>query len=76
MSVDDQPEQVREFAKRLKVDYPMLVGLGQDAFLTALGYDGNLPRSLFISANGDIVETIVGIRKTEDWERLIERTLR
>ena len=76
VSVDDKPEQIREFASRLKVDYPMLVGLGQDAFLTSLGYDGNLPRSVFVSANGTIVETILGIRKTEDWERIIEKTLR
>ena len=71
VSTDDTPDAIREFAAEYKVNYPMLVGLGQDAFLRAVGYEDQLPLSILIRADGTIAERITGIKKTEDWERRI-----
>ena len=71
VSTDDTPELIREFAAEYKVNFPMLVGLGEDAFLRAVGYDDRLPLSILIRADGTIAERIMGIKTTDDWERRI-----
>lgn len=71
VSTDDTPDAVRAFAAEYKVTYPMLVGLGQDAFLRSIGYKDTLPLSILIRADGTIAERITGIKTTEDWERRI-----
>jgi thiol-disulfide isomerase/thioredoxin len=71
ISVDDTPEAVKKFAEEMKVSYPMLVGVGHEAFLTQLGYEGVLPRSILIKADGTISDRITGIKTTADWERRI-----
>jgi thiol-disulfide isomerase/thioredoxin len=71
VSTDDQPDAIRAFAAEYKVTYPMLVGLGQDAFLRGLGYNDTLPASILIKADGTVSERFVGIRTTGDWERKI-----
>jgi len=72
LNVDDTPEAVRAFADELKVNYPMLIGVGQTALLEAVGYEGELPLSLLIKPDGTIDEIVVGLHKTPDWERMIE----
>jgi peroxiredoxin len=72
VSVDDQPDAIRAFAAEYKVSYPMLVGLGQNAFLTAMGYAQELPMSILIRADGTVAERFVGMRATEAWEKKIE----
>lgn len=72
LNVDDAPEAVRAFATELKVNYPMLIGLGQTGLLEAVGYEGELPLSLVIKADGTINEVVLGLHKTPDWERMIE----
>ena len=71
ISTDDTPEAIREFAAEYKVNFPMLVGLGEDAFLRAIGYEDTLPLSILIRADGTIAERIRGIKTTDDWERRI-----
>jgi len=71
ISVDDEADKIREFAAEYKVTYPMLVGLGQDAFLNALGYEGTVPMSIMIRADGTIAKVLTGIMTTEDWEKQI-----
>lgn len=71
VSVDDKPDAIRDFAAEYKVTYPMLVGLGQEAFLKAIGYEDSLPLSILIKADGTILERHVGLKTTEEWERLI-----
>ena len=71
VSVDDAPDAIRAFAAEYKVTYPMLIGLGQDPFLKSLGYEDTLPMSVLIRANGTVAERFVGIKTTDDWERLI-----
>ena len=71
VSPDDKADAIRAFAEEYKVTYPMLVGLGQDAFLASAGYEGVLPLSILIRADGTIAERIVGIKTTDEWERRI-----
>jgi thiol-disulfide isomerase/thioredoxin len=76
LNVDDTAEDVRAFANELKVNYPMLIGVGQTALLEAVGYEGELPLSLLIKPDGTIDEVVVGLHKTPDWERMIEALFR
>jgi len=69
VSADDTPEAVRSFAEEFKVDYPMLVGLNEDDFLAAMGYDGSLPMTVFIRADGTVAHRMIGIATTSAWER-------
>jgi thiol-disulfide isomerase/thioredoxin len=71
VSVDDAPDAIRAFAAEYKVTYPMLVGLGQDAFLKSVGYEGNVPMSILIRADGTVSDRIVGLETTDAWERRI-----
>ena len=71
MSTDDQPDAIRAFAAEYKVTYPMLVGLGQDPFLRDIGYEGFLPLSILIKADGTIGDRITGLKTTDEWERRI-----
>ena len=72
LNVDETPEVVRAFAQELKVNYPMLIGLNQKGLLEAVGYEGELPLSLLIKADGTINEVVLGLHKTPEWERMIE----
>lgn len=71
ISVDDKPDDIRQFAAEYKVTYPMLVGLGQDALLRSLGYEETVPISVLIRADGTVHSTLLGITTTEDWEKRI-----
>jgi len=72
ISVDDEADKIREFAAEYKVTYPMLVGLGQDAFLNSLGYEDSVPISVLIRADGTIADKLMGITTTDDWEKRIK----
>ena len=72
ISVDDTPEDIRAFAKEFDVNYPLLVGLGQDEALASLGYFGGVPMTVFIRADGVVVYRMTGIATTEAWERRLE----
>lgn len=72
ISVDDKPDDIRQFAAEYKVTYPMLVGLGQDAFLNSLGYEDSVPISVLIRADGTIAGKVQGITTTDDWEKRIK----
>jgi len=71
VSTDDTPEAVRAFADEFKVDYPMLVGLNEDDFLAAMGYEGSLPMTVFVRADGTVAHRMIGIATTSSWERRI-----
>ncbi len=72
ISVDDTPDQIREFAAEFKVTYPMLVGRGHDDALISLGYDGSVPMTVFLDAEGHVRNRFIGIRTTETWARHID----
>jgi thiol-disulfide isomerase/thioredoxin len=72
ISVDDTADDIRKFAAEYKVTYPMLVGLGQDAFLHALGYEDTVPISILVRANGTVASRLMGITTTDDWQKRIK----
>ena len=72
VSVDDQPDAIRAFAAEYNVTYPMLVGLGQNPFLTAMGYAQTLPMTILVRADGTVAERVTGMKTTEVWEKKIE----
>ena len=71
ISVDDAPEQIRAFAAEHRVTYPMLVGLNRDEVLTSFGYEGGIPLTVFIRADGTVAHRVIGLATTETWERRI-----
>jgi cytochrome c biogenesis protein CcmG/thiol:disulfide interchange protein DsbE len=71
ISVDDTPDVIRAFAAEYHVTYPMLVGIGQDAFLRSVGYQDVLPFSVLVSKDGTIVSQVTGLKTTAAWERSI-----
>ncbi len=76
ISTDDKPEDIRAFAAEHQVTYPMLVGLGREAFLERLGYTGVLPFSVLVDKTGTIVGQITGLETTPAWESRIEDLLK
>ena len=71
VSVDDAPDAIRAFAAEYQVNYPMLVGIGQEAFLRSVGYQDVLPFSVLVSKDGTIASQITGLKTTAEWERRI-----
>lgn len=66
VSVDDAPEDIRKFAEEYKVNYPMLVGLGQDEFREAYDASAVIPVSWLIKADGSVFAKVTGIH-AKDW---------
>jgi cytochrome c biogenesis protein CcmG/thiol:disulfide interchange protein DsbE len=54
VSVDDQPSDLQRFAAEYHMNYPVLVGLGQDAFQEAYDAVVAIPVTWFIRADGTI----------------------
>lgn len=71
ISVDDPVAKIKPFAREYNVPYPLLVGLDHPEILEALGYNGGVPMSIFVKADGTIMETVVGIDTTAAMERRI-----
>ena len=68
LSVDDTPEQIKPFAEKFEVNYPMLVGLGQDGFQEAWGPVWGLPVTFWIDREGTWCKTHLGIGTKDDFE--------
>jgi cytochrome c biogenesis protein CcmG/thiol:disulfide interchange protein DsbE len=66
VSVDDKPEDLREFAAAYKMNYPVLVGLGHDRLQEV--YDAMLatPVTWFIHPDGTVFKKHQGPAST-DW---------
>jgi thiol-disulfide isomerase/thioredoxin len=71
ISIDDTPEQIREFGAEFKVPYPLLVGEDHPDLLRALGFTGPVPMTIFIRRDGTVAERVVGIATTASMERRI-----
>jgi cytochrome c biogenesis protein CcmG/thiol:disulfide interchange protein DsbE len=54
ISIDDSPEDLRAFSAEYKVNYPMLVGLGQFELQEAFDADIAIPVTWFIRADGTV----------------------
>ena len=75
LSVDDTPEQMRPFAEDLGVNYPFLVGLGEDDFQEAYGPIWGLPVSFWIDREGTICKTHMGIASKDELELALKSLL-
>ena len=72
ISTDDSPEQIRAFAKEYKVNYPLLVGLDRDDLVEAFHLPNGIPYSIFIRADGTILDRLEGLNTQTFFENRIQ----
>jgi hypothetical protein len=75
VSTDDDPETLRAYAKDMKMNYPVLVGRDNEAFVDALGPVWGLPTSYFIGRDGSVCGKHMGPATKEDFEKTIKALL-
>jgi peroxiredoxin len=73
VSIDDTPEQLKEFASQWKVNYPML--LNDEKLEQAYGPIYGVPVSIFIGRDGSICRKHMGEVKKEILERELKALL-
>jgi thiol-disulfide isomerase/thioredoxin len=66
VSVDDSPEDLRRFAVEYKMNYPVLVGLGQDKLAETYDAVVGIPITWFIRADGTVFLKHLG-PATKEW---------
>jgi peroxiredoxin len=66
ISTDDTPEQIQEFAKEYKMNYPLLVGKDRADVAKAFGADLVLPVTWLIKRDGTVHAKVTGIHG-KDW---------
>jgi thiol-disulfide isomerase/thioredoxin len=74
-SVDDTVDKLKPFANELKMNYPVLVGLGRDDVQDAFGPIWGIPTTLLISRDGKICRRNTGIQGKAKYERDIKALL-
>jgi thiol-disulfide isomerase/thioredoxin len=74
-SVDDKPDDLKSYAARYKMNYPVLVGLGHENIQEAYGPMWGIPVTIIIGRDGKIAKKQSGIRSLEQFEREIKRLL-
>jgi peroxiredoxin len=75
IALDDEGVAVVEpFARKLGVNYPLVIGNTQ----VAARYGGiqALPTAFLIGRDGKILKTVVGARDKSEWEQIIQTSLR
>lgn len=75
VSVDDDPETLREYARDAKMNYPVLVGRGQEDVLEAAGPVWGYPTSFFIGRDGSVCGKHMGLGTKDDFEKAIKPLL-
>jgi peroxiredoxin len=75
VSGDDDAETLRTFANEWKINYPLLVGLGEDALMDAYGPLYGYPTSVIVGRDGAVCGRHVGPATKEDFEREIKALL-
>ena len=73
ISMDDDPEPVREFYQRYRMNYP--VAMGDDALATRYGVSIGLPTSFLIGRNGHIFAKQTGAVDIELFEEAVKKLL-
>lgn len=66
VSVDDSPEDLRKFAEEFKMNYPVLVGLGQHEFQEKFEAVVAIPVTWFIRPDGTVLKKHQG-PASKDW---------
>jgi thiol-disulfide isomerase/thioredoxin len=75
VSVDDTVEQLKPFAAQLKMNYPVLQGLGRDDLQDAFGPIIGLPTTLVIARNATVCRRHIGMSDRASFEREIRELL-
>ena len=73
----DNPERIREFMERIKINYPVLLG-GADAIALGQAFGnelGVLPFSAFVDREGKIIHTHFGVLTREQIVPIIDSVL-
>jgi cytochrome c biogenesis protein CcmG/thiol:disulfide interchange protein DsbE len=68
ISVDDKPDDIRKFAAERQVNFPMLVGDGQNELKAAFDAEMVVPVSWLIKADGTLVAKAQGFHSKEWFE--------
>jgi thiol-disulfide isomerase/thioredoxin len=66
ISTYDPPDELRPMAARLKMNYPVLVGLGHDDLLQAYEADFIIPVTWFVRRDGTVYKKKIG-SDTKEW---------
>jgi peroxiredoxin len=72
VSIDDPVAKLKPFATQFKINYPVLVGLGQDDLQDAFGPLVGYPTSFLIGRDGTICTRHTGLAPKERFEREIK----
>lgn len=75
LSVDDTVDKLKPFASELRMNYPVLVGLGRDDVQDAFGPIWGIPTTFLISRDGKICRKNTGIQGKAKYERDIKALL-
>ncbi len=74
VSMDDGgQERVAKYVNEMKINYPIL--LGNSSVADNYGGLRLLPQTVFITRDGNIVQTMIGIQSRKDFETVIEQLL-
>jgi peroxiredoxin len=74
ISMDETPADVKRFANKLKINYPIVMGAGRDDLKPAFG-DLPLPTAFVIGRDGKICVQHDGLTSKEQYEREISALL-
>jgi len=75
VSTDDDAPTLREYAKEMKMNYPVLVGRDHDDLLDAFGEVFGLPTSYLIARDGALCAKQIGPATKEEFENAIKPLL-
>jgi peroxiredoxin len=75
VSIDDTPDKLRPYIAEMKMNYPVLQGLGHDDMLDAFGPMLAIPVSVLISRDGKICARHMGLVEKEVFEQQIKALL-
>lgn len=75
LSVDDPIDQLKPFAQKYRMNYPVLVGLGREDVQDAFGPIWGVPVTFMISRDGRICKRHMGLATKEQFEHEIQALL-
>lgn len=75
VSVDDTVDKLQPFAKELRMNYPVLVGLGRNDVQDAFGPLWGIPTTFLIGRDGRICRKNTGVQGRDKYERDIKALL-
>src|SRR5262245_46500535 len=74
-SIDDKPEELKQYAAQYQMNYPVLVGAGHENIQEAYGPMWGVPVTVIIGRDGRIAKKQSGIRSLEQFDKEIKRLL-